>query len=163
MQSSWSWTVLWRSTRPSRTNTKKRCWNAKVESQEIPGVTGKFGLGSTKGSRAKANRILPRKCTDHGKHSFSTTQKMTLHTDITRWSIPKSDWLQLAKTRPGVDCDSYHQLLTAKPLGKPTKPVRYNLNQIPYEYAVETANRFKGLDSVNRMPEELWAEVHDTV
>ena len=66
-------------------------WNGKVGSQETPGVTGKFGLGSTKGSRAKANRILPRKCTDHGKHSFSTTQKMTLHTDITRWSIPKSD------------------------------------------------------------------------
>ena len=44
-----------------------------------------------------------------------------------------------------------------------TKPAGYNLNQIPYEYAVETSNRFKGLDLVNRMPEELWTEVHNIV
>ena len=62
-------------------------WNAKVGSQETPGVTGKFGLGS----RAKTNRVLPRKCTGHSKHPPPTTQEMTLHMDITRWSIPKSD------------------------------------------------------------------------
>ena len=50
-------------------------WNAKVGSQETPGVTGKFGLG----------------CTDHSKHPLPTTQEKTLHMDITRWSTPKSD------------------------------------------------------------------------
>ena len=58
-------------------------WNAKVGSQEIPGVTGKFGL-STKWSRAKANRVLPREHTDHTKHPLPTTQEKTLHMDITR-------------------------------------------------------------------------------
>ena len=60
-------------------------WNAKVGSQEIPGVTGKFGLGSTKLSRVKANRILPRECNGHSKHTLPTTQEMTLHMDITTW------------------------------------------------------------------------------
>ena len=67
--------------------------NAKVESQEIPGVTGKFGLGVTKWSRAKANRVFPREHTGHSKHSLSTTQEKTLHMDITWWSTEKSDWL----------------------------------------------------------------------
>ena len=63
-------------------------WNAKVGGQEIPGVTGKFGLGV---SRAKAKRVLPREHNDHSKHPLPTTQEKTLHMDITRWSIPKSD------------------------------------------------------------------------
>ena len=62
-------------------------WNAKVGSQETPGVTGKFGLGS----RAKANIILPRERTGHSKHPLSTTQEKTVHMDIIRWSTPKSD------------------------------------------------------------------------
>ena len=62
-------------------------WNEKVGSQETPGVTGKFGLGS----RAKTNRVLSRKCTGHNKHPLPTTQEKTLHMDITRWSISKSD------------------------------------------------------------------------
>ena len=66
-------------------------WNTKVGSQEIPEVTGKFGLGSTKRSRSKANRILPREHTDHSKHPLPTTQEKILHMDITRWSILKSD------------------------------------------------------------------------
>ena len=68
-------------------------WNAKVGSQEIPGVTGKFGLGVAKWSRAKANRVFPREHTGHSKHSLSKTQEKTLHMDITWWSIEKSDWL----------------------------------------------------------------------
>ena len=68
-------------------------WNAKVGSQEIPGVTGKFGPLNTKWSRAKANRLLPRGCTGHSKHPLPTTQDKTIHMDITRWSIPKSNWL----------------------------------------------------------------------
>ena len=68
-------------------------WNAKVWRQETPGVTGKFGLGSTEWSRAKANRVLPRECTGHSKHPLPITHEKTLNIDVTRWSTPKSDWL----------------------------------------------------------------------
>ena len=64
-------------------------WNAKAGSQEIPGVTGKFDLGVQ--NEAKANRALLREHTGHSKHSLPTTQEKTLHIDITKWSIPKSD------------------------------------------------------------------------
>ena len=50
-----------------------------------------------------------------------------------------------------------------KKVGKTTRPFRYDLNQIPYDYTVEVRNRFKGLDLIDRMPEELWMEVHDIV
>ena len=50
-----------------------------------------------------------------------------------------------------------------KKVGKTARPFRYDLNQIPYEYAVEVRNRFKGLDLIDRMPEELWMEVRDIV
>ena len=71
----------------------------------------------------------------------------------------------VAKTRPGADGGSDHQLLIAKfrlklkKLGKTTRQARYNFNQIPYEYVVEVMNRFKGLELVNSVLEELWAEV----
>ena len=50
-----------------------------------------------------------------------------------------------------------------KTIGKTTRPFRYDLNQIPYDYTVEVTNRFKGLDLIDRVPEELWTEVHDIV
>ena len=98
--------------------------------------------------------------------------------DITRWSTLKADWLyylqpkwrssiQSAKTRPGADCGSDHELLIAKirlklkKVGKTTRPFRYDLNQILYDYTVEVRNRFKGLDLIDRQPDELWMEVHD--
>ena len=65
-------------------------WNAKEGSQETPGVTGKLAL-EKKRSRPKANRVLPRECTDCSKHPLPTKQVTTLHMDITRWSTPKSD------------------------------------------------------------------------
>ena len=74
-----------------------------------------------------------------------------------------------AKTRPGADCGSDHELLIAKfriklkKGGKTTRPFRYDLNHIPYNYTVEVTNRFKGLDLIDRVPEELWREVHDIV
>ena len=74
-----------------------------------------------------------------------------------------------AKTRPGANCGSDNELLTAKftlklkTAGKITRPFRYDLNQIPYNYTVEVTNRFKGLDLIDRVPEELWMEVHDIV
>ena len=76
---------------------------------------------------------------------------------------------QSTKTRPGADCGSGYELLIAKfrlklkKVGKPTRPFRYNLNKIPYDYTVEVTNRFKGLDLIDRVPEELWMEVCDTV
>ena len=50
-----------------------------------------------------------------------------------------------------------------KKVGKTTRPFRYDLNQIPYDYTVEVRNRFKGLDLIDKVPHELWTEVHDTV
>ena len=50
-----------------------------------------------------------------------------------------------------------------KKVGKTTRPIKYDLNQIPYDYIVEVTNRFKGLDPTDTVPEELWMEVHDTV
>ena len=50
-----------------------------------------------------------------------------------------------------------------KKVGKTTRPFRYDLNQIPYDYTVEVRNRFKGLDLIDRVPDELWMEVHNTV
>jgi len=77
--------------------------------------------------------------------------------------------IQSAKTRWGADCGSDHELLVAKfrlklkKVGKTTRSFRYDLNQIPYDYTVEVRNRFKGLDLIDRVPDELWAEVRDTV
>ena len=50
-----------------------------------------------------------------------------------------------------------------KEVGKPSRPFRHDLNQIPYDYTVEVRNRFKGLDLIDRVPDELWTEVHDIV
>ena len=65
-------------------------WNAKVGSQEIPGVTGKFGLG-VQNEAGQRLTVLPRECTGHSKHPLPTTQEKTPHMDITRWPILKSD------------------------------------------------------------------------
>ena len=74
--------------------------------------------------------------------------------------------MQSTKTRPGADCGSDHELLIAKfrlEVGKTTRPFRYDLNQIPYDYTVEVRNRSKGLDLIDRVPDELWMEVPDIV
>ena len=77
--------------------------------------------------------------------------------------------IQSAKIRPGADCGSDHELLIAKfrlklkKVGKTTRPFRYDLNQIPYDYIVEVTNRIKGLDLIDTVPKELWIEVGDTI
>ena len=77
--------------------------------------------------------------------------------------------IKSAKGRPGADCGSDHELLIAKfrlklkKVGKTTRPFKYDLNQIPYDYIVEVRNRFKGLDLIDRVPDELWTEVHNIV
>ena len=75
----------------------------------------------------------------------------------------------VSKTRMRADCGSDHELLIVKfrlklkKVGKTTRPFRCDLNQITYDYTVEMTNRFKGLDLIDRVPEELWPEVHDIV
>ena len=74
----------------------------------------------------------------------------------------------VSKTRPGTDCGSDHELiakfrLKLNKVGNATRPFRYDLNQISYDYTVEVRNRFKGLDLRDRVPEELWTEFRDIV
>ena len=127
-------------------------------------------------SRAKTNRVLPRKCTGHSKYPLPTTQEKTLHMDITRWSTLKSDccilcsqrWrssIQSTKARPGADCGSDHELLITKfrlklrKAGKTARPFRYDLNQIPYYCTVKVRNRFKGLGLIDRVRCSLCAKL----
>ena len=105
--------VSMKTTRPSRTNSPKRCpfhyRGLECKSRKSRDTWGnrQIWCWSTEWSRAKANRVLPRECTGHSKHLLSTTQK-TLHMDITRWSIPKSDWLY--SLQPKIEkCYSYQQ------------------------------------------------------
>ena len=100
--------------------------------------------------------------------------------DITRWSIPnQTDYIlcsqiwrssiQSAKARPGADCGSDHELLIAKfrlklkKVGKTIRSFRYDLSQISYDYTVEVTNKFKGLNLIDKVPEELWMDVRDIV
>ena len=94
------------------------------------------------------------------------------HQNQTDYILCSQKWrssIQSAKTRPGVDCGSDHELLIAKlrlklkKMGETIRPFRYDLNQIPYDYTVEVRNRFKGLDLIDRVPDELWTEIRDTV
>ena len=90
-------------------------------------------------------------------------------TDYILYSQRWKSSIDSAKTRPGADCGSDHELLIVKfkfklkKVGKTTRPCRYDLNQIPYDYTVRVTNRVKGLDLTDRVPEELWTEVCNTV
>ena len=143
---------LWRPIRPSRTNTQKRCpfhyrgLECKSRKSRDTWSNRPIWPSSTECSRAKSNRVLLRERTGQSKHPLPTTQEKTLHMDVTRWSIPKSDYIlcsqrwrssmQSAKTRPGSDCGSDHELLIAKfrhklkKVEKTTRPFRYDLNPL---------------------------------
>ena len=176
---------LWRPIKPYRSNTPKRCplhyrGLVKVGSQETPRVAGKFGFGIQNEAGqsliefSQENRLVI-------AHSLFQQYKRRLYTwtppDCQYWNqidyilcsqIWKSS-IQSAKTRPGADCGSDHELLIAKfklklkQVEKTTRPFRYDLNQIHYDYTVEVRNRFKELDLINRVSEELWMEVRDIV
>ena len=126
-----NWTVLWRPTRPFRTNTQKRCHfhyrglQCKSRKSRSTWSNRQIWPWNAEWSRAKTNRVLPRKCTGHSKHPLPTTQEKTLHMDITRWSTSKSDWLYslqpkiekfytFRKNKTGSWCLSDHELLIAK-------------------------------------------------
>ena len=135
-------------------------WNAKVGSQETPGVTGKFGLRmqNEAGQRliefcqenalAKANILFQQ----HRRRLYTWTSPDGQHRNQTDYILCSQRWRsskQSTKTRPGTDCGSDHELLIAKfrlklkKVGKTTRPFRYDLNQIPYDYTMEVTNRFK--------------------
>ena len=151
--------VLWRPTRPSRINTPQKgvlFKGLECKNQEISGVKGKFGLGV----QDEAGQRLTEICQEN---LLFQQHKRWLYT----WSSPDGQYqnkiddilcsqrwrssLQSAETRLGADCGSNHELLIAKfrlkleKVGKTTRPFRYDLNQIPYNYKVEMRNRFKGL------------------
>ena len=117
--------------KPSRTNTPKWCpfhyrgLECKSRKSRNTWNNRQIWPWSTEWSRAKANRALLRERTGHSKHPLPTTQEKTLHMDITRWSTPNQidyilcsqKWrssIQSAKTRPGADCGSDHELLITK-------------------------------------------------
>ena len=141
-------------------------WNAKVGSQELPGVTDKFGLGvqNEAGQRliefcqedtlVIANTLfhITRDDSTHGHHQTVNTEMrlgmfFAAKDGEVLYSQQKQDW-ELT--------DSDHELLIAKfrlklkKVGKTTRPFRYDLNQIPYNYTVKVTNRFKGLDLLDR-------------
>ena len=149
--------------RSSRTNTPKKVlfiivdWNAKIGSQEMPGVAGKCGLRV----KIEAGKRLTEFCEENTlviANTLFQQHKRWLHT----WTWPDSQYLnqidyilcswrwrsslQSAKTRPGADCGSDHEQFTAKfrlklkKVGKTTRPFRYDLNQIRYNYAVKVTD-----------------------
>ena len=142
-----------------------RDWNAQVGSQEIPGITSKFGLGVPN----EAGQRWIQFCQENTlviANTFFQQHKRRLYT----WTSPDDQYqnqidcicsqrwrssIQSAKTRQGVDHGSDYELLIAtyrlklKKVGKTTRPFRYDLNQISYDYTVEVTKRFKGLDLID--------------
>ena len=163
--------------------------NAKVGSQEIPGVIGEFGLGiqNEAGQRLRefcqenALVIANTHFQQHKRRLYTWTSPNGQHQNQTDHILCSQRWrspIQSSKTRPeadcgsdyeGADCGSDYELLIAKfrlklkKVGKITRPFRYDLNQIPYDYTVEVTNRFKGLHVIDRVPKELWTEVYNIV
>ena len=170
--------VLWRPTRPFRTNTQKR-WpfhyrglECKSRKSRTPGVTGKFGLGvqNEAGQRRiefcqeNALVIANTLFQQHKRRFYTWTSPDGQHQNQTDYILCIQRWkssIQSAKTRPRADCGSDHELLIAKyklklkKVGKATRTFRYDISQIPYDYTVEVRNKFKGLDLIERVPDEL--------
>ena len=155
-------------------------WNAKVGSQEILGVTGKFGLGI----QNEAGQRLTELCQEnalviasilfqqHKRWLYTWTSPDGQYQNQIDYILCNRRWrssIQSAKTKLGADCGSDHELLIAKfrlklkKAGKTTRSFRYDQYQIPYDYTVEVINRFKGLDLIDRVPEELWTEICNIV
>ena len=141
--------------------------NAKVGSQEIPGVKGKFDLGAQNevGQRLiefcqeKALVIANTLFQQHMRRLYTWTSPDGQYRNQIDYILCSQRWsssIQSAKTRLGADCGSDCELLIAKfrlklkKIGKTTRPFRYDLNQIPYDYTVEVTNRFQGLDQIDK-------------
>ena len=126
------------------------------------------------------NQFSSRECTGHSKPLFQQHKRQLYtwtspdgqHQNQIDYSLCSQGWrssIQSAKTKPGADCGSDHELLVAKfrlklkKAGKTTRCFRYDLNQIPYNYTVEVRNRIKEQDLIDKVPGELWTEVCDIV
>ena len=140
-------------------------WNAKVGSQKIPGITGKFYLvvQNEAGKRIKEfcqeNTLVIASILfqQHKRQLYTWTSPDGQYQNQIDYIICSQRWtssMHSAKTRLGADCGSDHELLiakfrlTLKKVQKTSRPFRYDLNQIPYDYTVEVTNRFKGLDLI---------------
>ena len=155
-------------------------WNANVGSQEIPGVTGKFGLGV----QNEAGQRLIEFCQEnalviantlfqlHKRRLYTWTSPYGQRWNQTDYILCSWRWkcsIKSAKRRTRADCGSDHELIIAKfrlklkKGGKITRPFRYDLNKTLYDYTVEVVNRFKAWDLIDRVPEELWMKVWDIV
>ena len=108
----------------------------------------------------------------HKRRLYTWTSPDGQHQNQIDYILCSKRWrssIHSAKTRPGADCGSDHELLITKfrlklkKVGKTARPFRYDLNQIPYDYIVKVRNRFKDLDLIHRVPDELWNEVRDIV
>ena len=104
----------------------------------------------------------------HKRRFYTWTSPDGQHQNQIDYVLCSQRWrssIQTTKTRPGADCGSDHELLIAKfrlklkKVGKTTRPFRCDLNQIPFDYTVEVRNRFKGLDLIDRVHDELWMEI----
>ena len=143
-------------------------------------MTGEFGLGvqNEAGQRligfCQENTLVITNTLfqQHKRRLYTWISPDSQHQNQTDYILCSQRWrssIQSSKIRPGADCGSDHELLIAKfrlklkKVRKTTRPLRYDLNQIPYDYTVEVRNRFKGLVLIDRVPDELWNEVHDIV
>ena len=108
----------------------------------------------------------------HKRRLYPWTSSDGQHQNQIDYILCSQRWrssIQSPKTRPGADCGSDHEPLITKfrlklkKVGKTARSFKYDLNQIPYDYTVEVRNRFKELDLIDRVPDELWNEVRDTV
>ena len=158
--------VLWRPARPSNLTPKKDVlfligdWNAKVGSQEAPGLTGKFGLGvqietgqrlidfCQKNARVIANTLFQK----HKGRLYTWTSADGQHRNQIDYILCSQRWrssIQSAKIWLGANCGSDHEFLIGKfrlilkKVGKPTRTFRDDLNQIPYNRTVQVRNRFR--------------------
>ena len=147
-------------------------WNAKVGSQETPGVTDKFGLGVQNEARQGLTEFCQENTLiiantffqQHKRRLYTWTSPDGQHQNQIDYLLCNQRWrssIQSTKTRPAADCGSKHELLITKfrlklkKVGKTARPFRYDLKQIPYDYTVEVRNRFKGLDLIDRVSDEL--------
>ena len=147
-------------------------WNAKVGSQETPGVTGKFGLGIQNGAgqwtiefcQENAVVIANILFQQYKRRLYTWTSPDGQHRNQIDNILCSQRWrssTQSAKLRPGADYSSDHELLIAKfrltfkKVGKTSRPFRYDLNQISYDCRGEVRNGFKGLDLIDKVPDEV--------
>ena len=177
---------LYGSMRSSRTNTQKRCpfhdrglerksrksRNTWSNRQIWPWNMDEAGQRLIDFRQENALVIANTLFQQHKRRLYAWTSPDGQHRNQIDYILCSQRWrssIQSTKTRPGADCGSDHELLITKfrfklkKVGKTIRPFKYDLSQIPYDYTVEVRNRFKGLDLVDIVADELWTEVCSVV